>query len=73
MSICLQHWAPDRQYVSDCEGCETAPQKIEVINRTVTLEGDLSEENTRRLLQIADRCPVHQTLHGDLNIQTQLA
>jgi putative redox protein len=44
-----------------------------VISRTVTLKGDLSEENRQRLLQIADRCPVHRTLHGELEIQTQLA
>ena len=69
VTVTLSH---DRQYVSDCEGCEAAPQKIEVINRTVSLVGELSEENRQRLLQIADRCPVHQTLHGDLNIQTQL-
>ena len=70
VTVTLSH---DRQHVSDCEGCEEAPQKIEVINKTVTLVGDLSEENRQRLLQIADRCPVHQTLHSDLKIETQLA
>lgn len=70
VTVTLSH---DRQHVTDCEGCEEAPRKIEVINRTVTLEGDLSEENRQRLLQIADRCPVHRTLHSDLDIQTQLA
>lgn len=70
VTVTLSH---DRQHVSDCEGCEAAPKKIEVINRTVTLKGDLSEENRQRLLQIADRCPVHQTLYSDLKIQTQLA
>lgn len=39
----------------------------------VTLKGELSEENRQRLLQIADRCPVHRTLHGDLKIKTQSA
>jgi putative redox protein len=68
--VTLSH---DRQHVNDCEGCETAPKKIEVISRTLTLVGDLSEENRQRLLQIADRCPVHQTLHSDIKIQTQLA
>ncbi|HEY5775755.1 MAG TPA: alpha/beta fold hydrolase, partial [Xanthomonadales bacterium] len=70
VTVTLSH---DRQYASDCEGCETAPGKIEVINRTVTLKGDLSEEVRQRLLQIADRCPVHRTLRSDLKIQTQLA
>jgi len=70
VTVTLSH---DRQHVTDCEGCDEAPKKIEVISRTVTLKGDLSEENRQRLLQIADRCPVHRTLHGELEIQTQLA
>lgn len=67
VTVTLSH---DRQHVSDCEGCEESPKKIEVINRTVTLTGELSEESRQRLLQIADRCPVHQTLRSDLKIQT---
>jgi len=67
--VTLSH---DRKHSSDCEGCEAAPRKIEVISRSVELKGDLSEENRQRLLEIADRCPVHQTLRSDLKIQTQL-
>ncbi len=70
VTVTLGH---DRQHITDCEGCESAPKKIEVINRTVTLKGELSEENRQRLLQIADRCPVHRTLQSNLKIQTQLA
>lgn len=69
VTVTLSH---DRRHIDDCKGCEEAPQKIEVITRSVTLTGDLSEENRQRLLQIADRCPVHRTLHGDLRIQTKL-
>jgi len=68
VTVTLSH---DRQYIDDCMGCDDSPRKIEVINRNVTLVGDLSEETRQRLLQIADRCPVHRTLHSDLNIQTQ--
>ncbi|MGB5486727.1 MAG: OsmC family protein, partial [Lysobacterales bacterium] len=70
VTVSLSH---DRQYIDDCEGCDEKPQKIEVINRTVTLKGELSEENRQRLLEIADRCPVHRTLKSDLEIRTQLA
>ena len=70
VTVTLSH---DRQHVTDCEGCDEAPQKIEVINRTVTLTGDLSEESRQRLLEIAVRCPVHQTLHSDLKIHTEFA
>lgn len=69
VTVTLSH---DRQHITDCEGCDQAPLKIEVINRTVTLAGDLSEENRQRLLEIADRCPVHRTLQSDLKIKTQL-
>jgi putative redox protein len=47
--------------------------KIEVLQRIVTLRGDLSNEQRQRLLEIADRCPVHRTLHGELRVATELA
>lgn len=59
-----------RDYNKDCEGCDEKPAQIEVIDRTVTIEGDLSEEQRERLLQIADRCPVHRTLHSELEVRT---
>ena len=62
----------DRQHVKDCEGCDAEPRKLEVLQKYVTLKGDLSEQERQRLLEIADRCPVHQTLHGDLAIRTEL-
>jgi putative redox protein len=39
----------------------------------LTLSGDLSDAQRRRLLEIADRCPVHRTLESDLRISTELA
>ncbi|WKD49460.1 bifunctional alpha/beta hydrolase/OsmC family protein [Microbulbifer spongiae] len=65
------HLSHNREHARDCEDCESSPQKIEVINRVVTLVGDLTDEVRDRLLQIADRCPVHQTLHSDLKIITK--
>ena len=69
VSVELQH---DRQHVKDCEGCDAEPRKLEVLQKYVTFKGDLSEQERQRLLEIADRCPVHQTLHGDLAIRTEL-
>jgi putative redox protein len=69
VSVELHH---DRQHVKDCEGCDAEPRKLEVLQKYVTLKGDLSEQERQRLLEIADRCPVHQTLHGDLAIRTEL-
>ena len=69
VTVELKH---DRQHSADCADCEDQTSKIEVLQKYVTLEGELSEQQRQRLLQIADRCPVHQTLHGNLEIQTEL-
>ena len=61
-----------RDYYADCEACDEAEKKIEVLERVVDLQGDLSAAQTERLLEIADRCPVHRTLHGDLEVKTVL-
>ena len=68
----VQGHAPAPAYHEDCEGCDEKPRKIEVIEREVTLEGDLSEAERERLLEIADRCPVHRTLHSELQVKTRL-
>ena len=44
-----------------------------LINRTISFEGDLSEEQRHRLLEIANKCPVHRTLTGTIRIETELA
>jgi uncharacterized OsmC-like protein/alpha-beta hydrolase superfamily lysophospholipase len=57
-------------YAQDCEECETKEGKIDRIERTLTLEGDLNDEQRARLLEIADKCPVHRTLTSEVNIRT---
>ncbi|HLW27798.1 MAG TPA: bifunctional alpha/beta hydrolase/OsmC family protein [Kiloniellales bacterium] len=56
----------------DCENCEDSRSKIDHIERRLTLEGPLSEEQRQRLLEIADRCPVHRTLHAKVQVETTL-
>ncbi len=48
------------------------PQKIDVFSRTITLIGGLDDIQKARLLEIADRCPVHRTLHGKVKVKTKL-
>ena len=67
VSIRLQH---ERVHAEDCIECN---DKIERITRKITLVGDLSDEQRQRLLEIADKCPVHRTLENDPRIVTQLA
>jgi len=59
-------------HARDCEKCETDEGKIDHIEREIRLEGDLDEEQRQRLLEIADRCPVHRTLHGDIHVESRL-
>jgi len=61
-----------RDYLEDCEGCEEKPAQIDVLERELTFQGVLSDTERARLLQIADRCPVHQTLHNHLQVRTTL-
>lgn len=60
-------------HAKDCEECETKEGLLDHIEREVALEGDLSEEQRARLLEIANKCPVHRTLKSEINIQTRLA
>jgi len=47
---------------ADCADCATKEGKIDSIERDITLDGALTEDQQGRLLQLADRCPIHQTL-----------
>ncbi|WP_138423041.1 bifunctional alpha/beta hydrolase/OsmC family protein [Maritimibacter alexandrii] len=51
---------------------DTPPQKVDEFIRKITLTGDLDAEQRQRLLEIADKCPVHKTLHQDNRIVTEL-
>jgi putative redox protein len=61
-----------KSYAADCAECETTKGKIDRIEREIALEGSLTEEQRTRLLEIADRCPVHRTLTSEINIRTWL-
>ncbi len=69
VEVRLRH---ERVYAEDCAGCDRAQRRIERITRRLLLTGDLSAEERARLLQIADRCPVHQTLAAGPEILTRL-
>lgn len=60
-----------RSHAADCGDCESSSKFVDVIERNITLKGDLSAEQRKRLLQIADRCPVHLTLENDPKIVTR--
>ena len=70
VSVELKH---EKIHAADCAECETREGKIDRIDRLITLEGDLVPQQRARLLEIADKCPVHRTLHSEVMIKTQLA
>ncbi len=62
----------NRIHAKDCEACESSDGLVAHIARTIELQGDLSEEQRQRLLAIADKCPVHKTLSGEIVITSEL-
>ncbi len=66
------HLNHKKDHVSDCENCEDPKTKIDVIERKISIEGDLDEKQIERLMQIADKCPVHKTLNSPVEIKTEL-
>jgi uncharacterized OsmC-like protein len=57
-----------RIHAKDCETCATTEGKITRIERFISLSGPLTEEQKKRLLQIAQQCPVHKTLTSEVSI-----
>lgn len=60
-------------HASDCEDCETKREgSVDSIEREIELQGPVDAEQRRRLLEIADRCPVHRTLKSEVSIKSRL-
>ena len=68
-TVRLRH---DKIHARDCEDCETRAGKIDRIERTIELHGDLDDEQRERLLEIANKCPVHKSLTSEIHIATEL-
>jgi putative redox protein len=62
-----------RVHADDCRDPEADPCVVDHIDRTLTLDGPLNDQQRARLLSLAERCPVHRTLTGDIRVATQLA
>ena len=70
VSVTLSH---EKIHAADCATCETKEGKLDRITRTIALEGPLDEAQRKRLMEIADKCPVHRTLTSEVEIRTALA
>ncbi|MDT0651282.1 bifunctional alpha/beta hydrolase/OsmC family protein [Autumnicola edwardsiae] len=61
-----------KQHAKDCEDCDKDGSKIDTFEREISISGDLEEKQKERLLEIADKCPVHKTLSAKVTILTKL-
>jgi uncharacterized OsmC-like protein len=69
VTVRLQH---SKIHAADCAECETREGKLDRIEREISLSGPLSVEQRLRLLEIAERCPVHRTLTSEVDIRSRL-
>lgn len=67
VSVRLTH---NKIHAEDCLNCETKVGMLDRIDRNITLEGALNAEQRKRLMEIADKCPVHRTLKSEIEIRT---
>ena len=68
----LVHLEHFKQHAEDCNACENNPKKIDKFVRTIELKGTLTKEQQNRLIEIANRCPVHRTLENTIEVDTLL-
>ena len=68
VTVSLHH---SKIHAADCADCETKVGKLDRIEREIQLTGALTSEQRAKLMEIADKCPVHQTLTSEINIRTR--
>ena len=70
VTVTLRH---GKIHAQDCEECETREGMLDQIDRVIGIEGALDAEQRKRLMEIADKCPVHRTLTSEIRIVTKAA
>ena len=65
------HVKHEKVHELDCEHCELDPNaKVDRLSRTIWIDGAIDDKGRERMMQIADKCPVHRTLQGQIRIVT---
>jgi putative redox protein len=70
VTVTLRH---SKIHAEDCAECETKAGMLDQIDRVIAIEGDLNDDQRKRLMEIADKCPVHRTLTSEIRIVTRPA
>ena len=68
VTVTLKH---SKIYAKDCEECETREGMLDQIERDIAIDGALDAEQRKKLMEIADKCPVHRTLTSEIRIVTK--
>lgn len=55
-------------HADDCQDCDSKAKTVDELSRHISIEGDITPEQHQRLLEMAARCPVHRTLHGQIRV-----
>ena len=66
------HLDHQKKHADDCDSCEDEDKKLDHIERLIELEGDLSDEQRNKLLEIAEKCPVNRTLNSEIIVNSKL-
>jgi uncharacterized OsmC-like protein/pimeloyl-ACP methyl ester carboxylesterase len=70
VTVTLKH---SKIYAEDCAECETKAGMLDQIDRVIAIDGALDAEQRKKLMEIADKCPVHRTLTSEIHIVTRAA
>jgi len=70
VTVRLSH---SRIHAEDCAECETKQGMLDRIEEEIAVTGDLTDEQRVKVLEIADKCPLHRTLTSEIEIRTRLA
>ena len=70
VTVTLKH---GKVHAEDCAECETRAGMLDEIERVIAIEGNLDAEQRKKLMEIADKCPVHRTLTSEIHIMTRPA
>ncbi|HET6159588.1 MAG TPA: alpha/beta fold hydrolase [Dongiaceae bacterium] len=68
--VTLRH---NKIHAEDCAECETKAGMLDKMERMIRLDGPLDADQKARLMEIADKCPVHRTLTSEVRIETRIA
>lgn len=68
ITVSLSH---SKIHAKDCDDCETKDGRIDRIEMEIHLDGKLTDEQRAKLMEVAGKCPIHQTLTSEINIKTR--